>query len=87
MTRNITTAVAIVALASGLSVSSASAKHHHAKPQADAHAEMAPGIKGSDAATNRAAEIQGVNPMQNSPVAPPAPNKQPYVAVPGVNPM
>jgi len=81
MTRNIIAAVAIVALASGLSVSSASAKHHHAKPQADAHAEMAP------AATNRAQEIQGVNPMQNSPVAPPAANKQPYVAVPGVNPM
>lgn len=81
MTRNIIAAVAIVAFASGLSVSSASAKHHHAKPQADAHAEMAP------AATNRAQEIQGVNPMQNSPAAPPVANKQPYVAVPGVNPM
>jgi len=87
MTRNLIAAVAIVALASGLSVSSASAKHHHAKPQADAHAEMAPGTKASDPATNHAGEIQGVNPMQNAPAIPPAANKQPYVAVPGVNPM
>ena len=83
MTRTIISAVAIAVFACGLSVSSASAKHH-TKHQTDAHAEES----GAPAAPNSSAEqIQGVNPMTNSPAAPPAANKQPYVAVPGVNPM
>jgi hypothetical protein len=77
MTRTIIAAIAIGALACSLPAWAASAKHH--KHQADAHAEATP--------TTRATEIPGVNPMQNSPAIPPAANKQPYVAVPGVNPM
>ena len=81
MTRNIIAAVAIVAFASSLPLSSALAKHH-AKPHADARAEATPAAK-----NHAAEEIPGVNPMQNSPPIPPAANKQPYVPIPGVNPM
>ena len=84
MIRNMTTvtAVAIGAFAFGLSASSAAVKHHHhaAVHHADAHAEATP--SGSSAE-----QIPGVNPMTNSPAIQAAPNKQPYVAVPGVNPM
>jgi hypothetical protein len=72
---------AIAVFACGLSVSSASAKHH-TKQHLDAHAEQAAGDHAAGAE-----QIPGVNPMTNAPVAPPAANKQPYVAVPGVNPM
>jgi hypothetical protein len=83
MTRTIASAVAIAAFACGLSVSSASAKHH-VKHHVYAHAEES-GVP--SAANSSAEQIQGVNPMTNSPTSAPAPNKQPYVAVPGVNPM
>jgi hypothetical protein len=104
MTRKFITAVAIGAIACGVSVSSASAKHH-VKHHVYAHAEAAPAMKSADypaiynpsgvnspselfSSGNRSSEqIQGVNPMTNSPAIPAAPNKQPYVAIPGVNPM
>ena len=83
MTRTIISAVAIAVFACGLSVSSASAKHH-TKHHVYAHAEES----GAPSTANSSAEqIQGVNPMTNSPAIPAAPNKQPFVAVPGVNPM
>ena len=74
MTRKII--VAVAALACGLGSSSAWAKHHP-KPVAATATQAA---KPAD-------QIQGVNPMTNSPETPAAPNKKPYVAVPGVNPM
>jgi hypothetical protein len=68
-----------IILACGLGSSSAWAKHHpkHHEPVATTATQAA---KPAD-------QIQGVNPMTNSPETPAAPNKQPYVAVPGVNPM
>lgn len=80
-------AVAIAAFACGLSVSSAAVKHHTthhvAVHPSGAHAEATTRSSGNSSGE----EIQGVNPMTNSPAIPPAPNKQPYVAMPGVNPM
>jgi hypothetical protein len=87
MTRKIIVAVAIGAFACGLSVSSAAVKHHDrhhvAVQHSGAHAEATAPSSGNSSAE----QIQGVNPMTNSPAIPPAPNKQPYVAIPGVNPM
>ena len=85
MTRTIVAAITIAAVACGLSAASASAQdqaQHHKKYHASAHASATP-------TQNPAAaeQIQGVNPMTNSPAIPPAANKQPYAPVPGVNPM
>ena len=84
MTRTVVSAVAIAVFACGLSVSSASEKHH-TKHHVYAHAEESTGSQ--PAGSRPADEIPGVNPMTNSPAVPPAQNKQPFVAVPGVNPM
>lgn len=71
--------VVVAALACGLPMSSAWAKHHskHHDPVAATATQT---VKPAD-------EIQGVNPMTNSPPEVPAPNKKPFVAIPGVNPM
>ncbi len=70
MLKTLAVAVAVSALACGMSASAASAKHH-AKP----------------AATPQAQTIPGVNPMTNAAPIPAVANPQPYVKVPGVNPM
>jgi len=103
MTRTIIAAIAIGAFACGLPAFGASkhhAKHRtdaHAEVTPTMKASDYPpvynpsGVYGpSDlfSAKNHASDqIPGVNPMANSPVIPAAPNKQPFVAVPGVNPM
>lgn len=74
--------VAVAALACGLPMSSAWAKHHakHHDPVAATATQAVQTARPAD-------EIQGVNPMTNAPPEAPAPNKKPFVAIPGVNPM
>ena len=73
MLRTLAVATAVTALACGTWApnASAAAKKHHANPPAAAHAETIP----------------GVNPMTNANPTPAVANPQPYVKVPGVNPM
>jgi hypothetical protein len=72
MLKKLAVAVTVSALACGMSASAASAKHR-AKPATTPPAQ--------------AQTIPGVNPMTNAAPIPAAANPQPYVKVPGVNPL
>jgi hypothetical protein len=76
MTKNTITMIAVSAVAAMAWTSSASAaKQKHPTTVPDAHA------------STQANEIQGANPMTNSPPAPAVANPAPYKPMPGANPM
>ncbi len=71
MLKKLAVAIAVSALACGTSALAASAKHRATPAAPPAQAQT----------------IQGVNPMTNAPPTPAVANPQPYVKVPGVNPL
>jgi hypothetical protein len=76
MTRKIIVALALSALACTAWTSSASAaKHKHPTAVPAAHA------------STQADQINGANPMTNSPSVPAVTNPAPYKPMPGANPM
>lgn len=70
--KKLAVAIAVSALACGMSTSAALAKHH---------------AKHVAAPPAQAQTIPGVNPMTNAAPTPAVANPQPYVKVPGVNPL
>ena len=77
MTKHTTTMIAVSAIAAFAWTSSASAAKHK-------HATAA--IPAAHAAT-QADQVQGANPMLNSPPSPAVANPAPYKPMPGANPM
>ena len=75
MTKSTITMIAVSAIAAMAWTSSASAAKKHSTAVPDAHA------------STQADQIQGANPMTNSPPAPAVANPAPYKPMPGANPM
>ena len=75
MTKSTITMIAVSAIAAMAWTSSASAAKKHTTTVPAAHAAA------------QADQIQGANPMTNSPPAPAVANPVPYKPMPGVNPM
>ena len=75
MTKSTITMIAVSAIAAMAWTSSASAAKKHSTAVPPAHA------------STQADQVQGANPMTNSPPSPAVANPAPYKPMPGANPM